>query len=277
MQSRIIKYVSGRVASDPTTDVNIISITTIDKSCYRKLVISLSNRSKPITVFLSPDLRFLSSAIYDLASDPRQEVALIASQVEAALMRDKSPQLSGADPQIVIVEFADFQCPYCKQFAEWYKALPPTIRDHMTLVFKQFPLPQHGWARIAAQYSACVGLQSEEAFWSLAAFLLENQSDTTSANIEQKIMGVLSGRSDINVQELTGCVRNAAGVRVVDRDIALADELAVRSTPTLFINGKRSPPMHSQVELEQLLAQQLQPVASRGPSRQQIKQGDKQQ
>ena len=91
------------------------------------------------------------------------------------------------------------------------------------------------------------------------------------------MLGVLSGRSDINLQELTGCLRTGAGVHIVHPDIALAEELAVRSTPTLFINGKRSLPLHSYAELENLLAQQLQPVASRAPSIKQITQRDKEQ
>lgn len=271
VQKRIIEYVSARiVSSSSAADIKITSVTDVEKSCYHKLVLLLPDRSKPITLYLSPDLRFLSSAIYDLTSDPRKDVALIGFQVDAALMRDKSPQLPGSQPRLRVVEFGDLQCPYCKQFDGWYKALPAAIRDHTTLVFKHLPLPQHGWAQIAARYSACTAIQSQNAFWSLTAFLFQHQAEISPGTVEEKMVGFLGGRSDIKLKDLSECIQRQAGAQIVDRDKALAHQLAVGMTPTLFINGRRAMPIRSESELEQLLAQQLSLQAG-VPSEQNIK------
>src|SRR4029077_2323575 len=128
---------------------------------------------------LSPDERFLTSTLYDLAIDPKKEVVRIADNVTKLLMRDKSSQFTSLDNRITLVEFVDFQCPYCKRFADWYSALPEPLRNQTTLVFKNLPLSQHPWARPAASYAVCASQQSPSAFHELTNFFFQKQSEIT--------------------------------------------------------------------------------------------------
>jgi protein-disulfide isomerase len=173
--------------------------------------------------------------------------------------------LSGANPQITIVEFADLQCPYCRQFESWYDSLPPSLLEQTTLIYKHLPLPQHAWAQLAAEYAVCADSQRSKAFWHLARYLFSHQDEVTSQNFKGEIESAFADMPDIDVPKLFKCSANGNGGLIVERDAELAKQLAVSGTPTLFVDGLRVMPMHSKDELQQFLEQKLKVnVASRG-------------
>src|ERR1700683_4190942 len=172
MSSHITQYLAHRVVSQTVGAPAMLSSSLVPGTCYQKLSIQIPGTANPLTLYLSPDQRFLTSTLYDLARDPEEDAAQVAANVRALLMRDESPRTSPRDARVTLVEFGDLQCPYCRRFAEWYRLLPADLRNETTLVFKHLPLGQHSWAQLAAQYSACANEQSATAFWELADFLL---------------------------------------------------------------------------------------------------------
>lgn len=253
---RITRYLSQRLLSGEKIQPSILSISALPNSCYRKLTIAIPSVSHQIVMYLSPDERFLTSTLYDLSADPSQEVTRIAAEVEKLLLQDETA--SGISNQnLRIIEFGDFECPYCKQFAGWYQALPSALRSKTTLIFKHLPLDQHPWARTAAIYAACTKVQSTAAFSHLSGFYLENQDQITSENIGMKTMSKLSSEN-LEFRLLTACVSNGEGAKILDRHEALARQLNVTGTPTVFINGKRILTIHSEGELRSVLQRELQ-------------------
>ncbi len=257
LSSQITQYLEHRIQSQSAGVPSILSATLIPETCYRKLVIQVSGTSNPMTLYLSPDQRFLTSTLYDLAKDPEQEGAEVAANVRQLLTRDESPRTSSRDAHITLVEFGDLQCPYCRRFADWYRALPPEVLSETTLVFKHLPLAVHPWAELAAEYSACANRQSTSAFWELANYFLSHQDEITSANIKEKVAVALPSASNSEVHDIASCATTGAGADLVARDAAVAKELAVKSTPTLYIDGRRVPPLHSEEDLRQLLEREL--------------------
>ena len=162
------------------------------------------------------------------------------------------------NPRVVLVEFGDLECPYCKRFAEWYSSLPAEVLSETTLVFKHLPLPVHPWAQLAAQYSACASRQSTEAFWQVAHYFLEHQDEITPASVGATADLVLSKMPNANAKEVASCATTEMGSGLVARDTAVAMELAVNRTPTLFVNGHRAPSVHSKDDLRLLLEHELQ-------------------
>lgn len=257
---RITKYLSQRLLSGKKMQPVIVNISALPDSCYRKLTIAVPSVSHQIVMYLSPDERFLASTLYDLSEDPSQEVTRIAAEVEKLLLEDESA--SGIFSQkLRIIEFADFECPYCKQFAGWYQALPSALRSKTILIFKHLPLDQHPWARTAALYAACTKIQSTAAFSRLSGFYLENQDQITSENIGMKTMSKLSSEN-LEFRLLTACVSDGEGARILDRHEALARQLNVTGTPTVFINGKRILTIHSEGEFRSVLEHELQQSAN---------------
>jgi len=264
LASHVTEYLAHRIVSESGGVPSIISTDQVPGTCYRKLVIQVSGTANHLTLYLSPDRRFLTSTLYDLDTDPKEEAVTVAANVQELLMRDKSPQLSGAHPRIVIVEFGDLQCPYCRRFADWYHALPAELLSETTLVFKHLPLAIHSWAKLAAEYSTCANRQSPTAFWDLANYFLSHQDEITPANIKDKITVALAHDSNADAQDVASCVTTGLGADLVGRDIAVARELGVDHTPSLFLEGRPVPSLHSEEDLRLLLERELKGKPSHG-------------
>lgn len=257
LSSRIAQYLVHRTVPQTPGVPSISAASLVPGTCYQKLLIHVPGTSEPMTLYLSPDQRFLTSTLYDLETDPDEEAAQVAASVRHLLMRDESAQTSSRDARITLVEFGDLQCPCCKRFAEWYRALPPEVLSGTTLVFKHLPLPTHSWAVLAAEYSACANQQSAGAFWELANYFLSHQDEITPANINDKTVVALPHASTSEVQEISSCVTAGTGARLVARDVAVAKELGVSSTPTIYVDGRRAPRLRSEEDLRELLEREL--------------------
>lgn len=257
INQRVENYLSRRLVSGTGAKVSIVDVSLVPETCYRKFTIKISGSSSEGVMYLSPDERFLTSTLYDLSVSPEQEVARISENVEKLLMRDDSPQLAGRSARLTVVEFGDLECPYTKLFAEWYRDLPTELRDRVALVFKHLPLKQHPWAQKAATYSACAAVQSPSAFWSLSDSLLQNQRDITLDNLTPVVVAELSKVRSLDVQAVLACEAAGRGSAIVERDIGVAQQLAVLSTPTVFVDGRRAITPHSKEELQRLLEGEL--------------------
>jgi hypothetical protein len=77
INSRISNYLSRRLVSSDSVVVSVVSVSSVTGTCYHKVVVSIPGAAAPVQFYLSPDERFLTSALLDLKVDPEQEVARI--------------------------------------------------------------------------------------------------------------------------------------------------------------------------------------------------------
>ena len=153
------------------------------------------------------------------------------------LESDPSP-VKGPSTATTLVEFSDFQCPYCKQLANYLtRARQEGIQ--LRVVFKQLPLPQHSWARQAAVLSSCAERQSKDAFWAVHDFLFEYQDALSPSTIKDRVWQLFSTRHDIDLPMVGKCADDNQVSEVLQADQQLAQEFHVKETPTVFINGAR--------------------------------------
>jgi protein-disulfide isomerase len=152
-----------------------------------------------------------------------------------------------------------------RHLAVIFLSLPAEPANGTTLVFKHFPLPTHSWAQLAAQYSACASVESAAAFWDLADYFLSHQDEITPANINDKVAAapLLSHTQGATPEDLASCATQGAGPSLVARDVAVAKQLHISRTPTLYIDGRLAPPLHSQQDLQHLLVRELQDQSAR--------------
>ena len=261
-EKRVESYLTSRLVSGSATKVAVTSEQILAGSCYHRLTLTMTGAKGEFVMYLSPDQRFLTSTVYDLSINSQEELARIAENVTQLFMRDRSPRFADSGP-VTLVEFVDFQCPYCKRFANWYSELPDALRSQTTLVFKHLPLPQHQWARRAALYATCANFQSPLAFRQIHSFFFENQTELTTNNLSDRLVTALRS-SGINLEKLEGCASGEDAARIVERDISIAAQLNVTSTPTLFIDGRRVLQVRSADELRRLLEDVASANISRG-------------
>jgi protein-disulfide isomerase len=135
---------------------------------------------------------------------------------------------------VLIVEFADFECPACA-------AARPVVEDvfehhpgQVRLVFKHFPLGMHPNAEKAAR--AAVAAQKQGKFWELYSLLFENQTQLSPENIEK-----LAEKAGVELTRFRQDRDSEAVADSVAKDRKQGEALELDSTPTLFINGRKFP------------------------------------
>jgi protein-disulfide isomerase len=145
---------------------------------------------------------------------------------------DGFPSIGPDDAPIVIVEFSDFQCPYCARFHD--QTLQPLLDAYpgkIRFVYRHFPLSAiHSNAFQAAEASMCAYEQG--AFWPYHDGIYENQ-----AKLGTELYVQIAEDLGLDVESFRACLEKNEYKDLVQSDIDFAISLGVRSTPTFFING----------------------------------------
>ncbi|HEX4749291.1 MAG TPA: thioredoxin domain-containing protein [Bryobacteraceae bacterium] len=143
-----------------------------------------------------------------------------------------SPATGPADAKITIVEFSDFQCPYCAaavpQIRDILKAYPTQVK----LIFKQFPLEEHPQADLAA--TAAVAAQKQGKFWPMHDALFAHPN-----NLSRKSILAYAKEVGIDVDKLENDMDTTEVRTKVERDVQDGNDANVQGTPTIFIDGQR--------------------------------------
>lgn len=236
--------------------LSIIKNDVINSACYRQVTISSTQQTAPLVLFVSPDHRFVSASLVDLKGAPSDWERADASRTNAILTAEYSAAEGRVNAPLTVVEFADFECPFCRTLNEWFHALPVDLTSRIRIVYKHLPLPSHPWARAASAAAICSEKQSPASFWALRDFLFRSQTDLTVDSLRRRVasQGSVLG---INVRELFSCVDNGEADTIIERDFLLARYLRVTGTPTLFINGVRLSPIMAQSQLQEQITKTL--------------------
>lgn len=136
------------------------------------------------------------------------------------------------DAALEIVEFSDFQCPYCAQALPVLKALVASHPDAVRLVFRHYPLPMHEHAARAAQAALEAGRQG--AFWPYHDILFENQAALADAELVR-----LAGELGLDAAAVEAALSEGTHQARMHEDMELGMALGVTGTPTFFVNGYR--------------------------------------
>jgi protein-disulfide isomerase len=195
---------------------------------------SLQGQSAQQKLLMTADgKRFILGTVYDLKQNPfRAEMAKLTT--------DSLPSLGTSGAPVMIVQFTDFQCPYCREEAKTLRAnLIQTYPKEVRLYLKDYPLVQmHPWAKPAAIAGRCVFQQSPVMFWQYHDWVFEQQPQITPENLNGKVMEFAQGKQ-IDGLQLKRCIDTRATEAEVDKSVKEGQSLQVDSTPTLFINGRR--------------------------------------
>lgn len=144
-----------------------------------------------------------------------------------------------AKARVTIVLFSDFECPYCKQFAETIRhQAAQKYPNDVRVIFKDFPLtPIHPWAHSAAEAARCLGEQKPEAFWVFHDWIFDHQSEVNAGNLREKTLAIAKDRH-LDETRAAACMDTHATSAAVDESMKAGRALGVDLTPTLFINGR---------------------------------------
>ncbi|HWN75186.1 MAG TPA: thioredoxin domain-containing protein [Candidatus Udaeobacter sp.] len=234
LQKNIESYLRRSFALGPDVQITVGAPTEIGNSGLLETSIDVKTGqgSDKVKMYITKDGRYLlRGEISDLSKDPLAENT---SKLDLA----KSPVLGDPKATVTIVEFADFECPVCRNLHDALRGLLPNY-PQVKLIFKDFPIDQiHPWARTASLAGRCTYQQDPAAFWKFYDFIYDKQDLVSAANVYDKVVD-FAGQANLNQDAFKACLASPQATAEVDASLANGNLLEVRSTPTLFINGRR--------------------------------------
>lgn len=164
----------------------------------------------------------ITRAFPDVRSPPR-DVTLAAH----------TARKGGTGDKVRVVEFADFQCPYCSMAAATVKELSARYGDKVEFAYRHFPLRSiHPDAQRAGEYAQCA--QEQGRFWEMHDRLYADQQNLGEDALKKAATDV-----GLDAAKLEACIASGRGTTQVNDDYAKGEELGVRGTPSFFINGRQ--------------------------------------
>jgi protein-disulfide isomerase len=137
------------------------------------------------------------------------------------------------DPKLTIVEFTEFQCPYCSRIAPTMKELNNKYPDKIKFVYKHFPLSFHANAQAAA--AASIAAHKQGKFWEFRYALAPH-----SRELSDSMYIAVAKEIGLDIEKFKkDMVLDSAMMARIDKDFQLGVKVGVQGTPNFFINGKR--------------------------------------
>lgn len=164
----------------------------------------------------------------NLESKYKVDVRLEPIRVEVAAT---GPAKGPADAPITIVEFSDFQCPFCSRVNPTLAQVREKYGDKVRIVFRQYPLPFHAEAAKAAEASLCAGDQGK--FWEMHDALFANQQ---ALKVDQ--LKARAAELGLKAEEFNSCLDSGKHAAAVQTDLKEGSAAGVNGTPAMFINGR---------------------------------------
>ena len=149
--------------------------------------------------------------------------------VEVAV--DNAPSRGSAKAPVTLVEFGDYECPYCARAQATLSQIRETYKDQVRLVFKDFPLSSHPRAQKAAEAARCAGEQDK--YWDYHDVLFRN---TKALEVEQ--LKQYAADLQLDTTRFDTCLDSGQQAAAVRQDLAQGTQLGVSGTPAFFINGR---------------------------------------
>ncbi len=185
-----------------------------------------------------------------LRKDAGAKILLTPPRIAVNLGAASHPTLGPKDAPVTMIEFADFQCPFCKRSEDAVRAVHDKYGDRVRLVFMDFPLSFHPHAMPAANAARCAAAQDK--FWQYHDALFADQSKLEPADLKAtaKTLGLDTAKFD-------ACFDKNQYSQAIQKDVDEGRKLNVTGTPTFFIDGREIVGAEPTENFESVIDQEL--------------------
>lgn len=232
---------------------------------YKKLKERFANKSEAELKRMADDNLAMRSKV----ERRRQFIGELRSRTEIRIMLEpprfevdaaEGPALGPADAPVTIVEFSEFQCPFCAQVQPTLKKVKERFGDKIRIVFRNFPLPRHDDAPKAAEAASCAEEQGK--FWEMHDKLFANSSKLQVPELKR-----YAAEIGLETEQFDQCLdtgKYTAKWRSDKRDGSL---YGVSGTPSFFINGRMVGGAMAYEDFVLVIEEELQRVEKSAPNR----------
>jgi protein-disulfide isomerase len=234
IDEQVIKYYRKKANVPPTAQVVLTGVkdSSIKGAKEGVLEVGQGPAAKKVPVTMSADGRYVVFAgVEDVTVDPSKAVM---QKISLAGEPCKGPK----DAKVTIVEYSDFQCPFCSRgYNTIEKQVLTEYKDKVKFCYKNYPLPFHPWAEAAAVAAECAKQQDPDAYWKLYSAWFENQAQVNPQNVKDKAHEFLQG-TKVDMAKFDDCFDNKKSLDKVKAQQAEGSSVGVTGTPGFIINGR---------------------------------------
>jgi protein-disulfide isomerase len=240
---KIERQVRATYTIPPTVKITVGPLRPSDFANYSAITITMEGgdqKKQTYEFLLSKDNKTLARmTMLDLTKDPYAETM-------SKINLSGRPTRGNKDAKVVVVNFDDFQCPFCSRM---HQTLFPTLLkeygDRVQFVYKDYPLTEiHPWATHAAVDANCLAAQNTDAYWDFADHVHANQREVSSEKGRDGQFAMLDRltteqgqKHNLDLAKLQACVK-AQNEDSIKASKVEAEGVGVSATPTLFVNGQ---------------------------------------
>jgi len=197
-------------------------------------------------------MTFLLPVILAIAAAAAQQPAATPAPARTEVATAGHPARGPAAAPVTIVEFSDFECPFCGRLFPTLKAVENIYLNRVRIVYRQFPLRRiHPLAEKAAEASLCANEQGH--FWEMHDSLFGDQEHLAVDALKARAVELKLDTSAFNT-----CLDSGKEVAAIDKDIAECTKAVVTGTPTMFINGRMLVGAQPYAQIQAVIEDELQ-------------------
>lgn len=151
--------------------------------------------------------------------------------VRVTVDEKNNPSIGPKDAKITVIEFSDFECPFCKRSQDVNRQLREKYKGQIRWVFRDFPLPFHQDAMYAHMAANCS--VEDDKYWEVFNVLFENSGNLGKSNVDSLVLG-----TGVSKAKYQNCMRDQRKLKSeIEADIQDGQKVGVSGTPAFFING----------------------------------------
>ena len=208
-------------SSEGESLISAFGIKSLPAFVFDAKITETKNYEKVAQVFIEKDSQYLLDSA---------KVGLpVGRQLESVQPGENDTIKGPADAKVTIIEFTDFECPYCKRGKETMDEVLEIYGDQVRLAFKHFPLDFHLNAQKAAEATECAGDQGK--FWEMHDWMFDNQKELAVDNLK-----IAAANLGMNSSDFDSCLDSGKYEGKVKDDMTAGSEFGVSGTPAFFIN-----------------------------------------
>ena len=192
---------------------------------------SLAELKPQILALLQKDRRSEATDKLEARLKAEQNVKVLYEPNRLQFSNDGAPSLGSKQAPVTLVEFSDFQCPYCQAAAPTLKQVHQKYGDKVRIIYRQFPIQSlHPFAPKAAEASLCANEQGK--FWELHDQMFQDQTKLSVTDLKEK-----ARRLGLDSRKFNACLDAGKYVEQIQNDQKEGKSVGVTGTPAMFING----------------------------------------
>jgi protein-disulfide isomerase len=186
-----------------------------------------------IADFLRNERKQAASQKLQARLNAERKVLVSFEPYRVTLDNEGAPAVGPANAPVTLVEFSDFECPFCGRFAPTLKRVEEAYGDKVRIVYRQLPLTSiHPNAFKAAEASLCAHEQGK--FWQLHDAMFQDQKRIAVSDLKAR-----AGELGLDRKQFDSCLDTGKFTARVQDDVKVATRLGINGTPALFVNGVR--------------------------------------